>query len=58
MSVTNPKPLRMMSLLANYKPFLIIYTVMSFNLGPQGHIVQFVKEDRACFELLFGNELQ
>ena len=32
--------------------------VLDINFGQQCHIVQFVKEDCSCFELLFGNELQ
>lgn len=31
---------------------------LDVNFGQQCHFVQLVKEDCACFELLFGNELQ
>ena len=31
---------------------------LEVNLGQQCQIVKRVKEDCACFELLFGNELQ
>ena len=31
---------------------------LDVNFGQQCHIVQRVKDDCACFELLFGNELQ
>ena len=45
-------------LLIAFKDRSGIVHVIDVNFGQQCHIVHLVKDDCACFELLFGNELQ